>query len=111
MVDDDASADARGGVNLDPGGEPIHRADDASREEAVVLPELVRDPVKPERVEPRVDEDDLPARPGGRVVRAHGRDVFPRARDDARGLAEPAERGEETSHPDLTVTTGISGTR
>jgi hypothetical protein len=70
VVDDDATADPRGRVDIDARDEAVRMSEDPRAQLDVPLPEGVSGPMKPERVEPGVNEHDLEGRPGRGVVPA-----------------------------------------
>src|SRR5207244_2367782 len=67
-VDKKAPADLGAGMDLDPGQDAPDMADKASGEMPAPQPQPVRQAVQQERLKTGIAQDDLGARPGGRVA-------------------------------------------
>src|SRR5690606_1916706 len=81
MVDEEPSADLRAGMDLD-AGEPARKLRIGAREEAQApAPQRMRDPMRPHRVQTRVEETDLQPCSGGRIAQARGDDVLAYSRE------------------------------
>jgi hypothetical protein len=76
VVDDEAPADGRPGMDFDAGGEPPDLRDDARQQEQTPLPQRVAQPEQQQRMQARVAQHDLQARSGGGVASHEGIDVF-----------------------------------
>src|SRR3984957_12320808 len=77
MIDEQAPADCRAGMNLDASEPSRQLADHPAKKLAVMLPEPVREAVKPDRMQSRVREHDLERGARGRVAVKDRLDVFP----------------------------------
>jgi len=112
VIDEDARADARAGMDVDAGEEPRRRLHETRQHGQPGLAQEVRDPVGKHRPEARVaqglEESDRPAAEGG-ISREHGAEVAARVAEigeGAGGLGEARpqrggdrRRGQSRSAP------------
>ena len=102
VIDDDAPAQRRTRVDLDPGEKPAGMPDHARGQAEPVGPQGVRHPVHPHRVHAGIDERDLERRARGRIVLEDGVDVVLRALPGTRHTREPTLGSSE--HPAFHIT-------
>jgi hypothetical protein len=94
VVDEQSSADGRGGVYLDAGEKPGEFGEPTSGQRVIPVPERVGDAIQPDRVNARVEQEYLEPVPGGGVFRAGGPDVLGDVRE---------QRSECVEHCDVIV--------
>jgi hypothetical protein len=97
VIDDDAPPERRARMDLDAGDEPVDVREDARNKARIAQPQRVRQAVKPDRVQARVDEEHLEPRSRGGVVGNHRGDVLGRELEAACELAQPSQ-GPDREH-------------
>jgi hypothetical protein len=76
VVDEDAPADRRAGVDLDAGEKPRQMRDESPEPTQTVYPAPMRTPVQDERMQPGVAGQHFPGRARCRITRPYAIDVF-----------------------------------
>ena len=76
VIDEQAPAEQRAGMDVDAGEEAAHLRENARRQAQVVAPEPVRNAMNPHRPKARIAEQHFEPRARSRIALHHGADVF-----------------------------------